>query len=282
MFAYSFALALAAALIDITLGYPARLERAIGAPSRWIASWLGLVRTVVGGWTGRGGVALYLAPILVAAALVAQALPSGPIGFVATAALASAFCGRQRLDLSAREVAAAWERDGPYGALAATEALGAAEAETRLGRASAAAIAARFADEVAATTAFILIGGLVGAAFCRAVVIAGRACREQGDSAPFARAVAGLEAWTIAPAARLGAMWIAIAALGDGGAALKAVAAPATTPTAPAQAAMLAALGPPTRDEGSYIRRALALFRRAAAAEMIALAGLALLAAAGV
>jgi hypothetical protein len=43
---------------------------------------------------------------------------------------------------------------------------------------------------------------------------------------------------------------------------------------------MLAALGEAPRDEPAYVRRALALFRRAAAFEMIALAALALAAAA--
>ncbi len=42
---------------------------------------------------------------------------------------------------------------------------------------------------------------------------------------------------------------------------------------------MLAALGDPPRDDPAYLRRALALFRRAAAAEIVALAALALVAA---
>ena len=120
-----------------------------------------------------------------------QALPSGPFGFAATALLTSTFCGRQSLDARGREVASAWEREGPYEALAAAEALGADEAEPRLARAAAASIAARFADEVAAPTVFILIGGLVGAALCRALTLAGRACREARDDTAFARAVAG-------------------------------------------------------------------------------------------
>ena len=274
-FAYPFALALAAALLDVTVGYPPELARRIGTPSGWMAAWLGVVRGA--GWDGSSGLALYLAPVAVGAALVAGLLPSGPLGFAATALLASAFYGRQSLDARASLVARLWENEGPYEALAAAEALGPDEAEPNLGRAAASAIAARFADEAAAPTVFILIGGLTGAALCCALVVAGRTCRERRDSSDFAHAVAEVERWTLAPAARVGAVFLALAAPLSP-AAFRAVAAPAPRPTAPAETAALAALGEVPRDDPAYLRRALALFRRAAAAELVVLAALALVA----
>jgi adenosylcobinamide-phosphate synthase len=270
--AYRFALALAAALLDATLGYPTGLARRIGSPSGWISAWLAIVKVAADGWSGRGALALYLAPVAVASAAIAVILPDGPIGFAVTALLASTFYGRQSLDARARSLAKAWETEGPYEAFAVAEALGADEADPRLVRAGAAAIAARFADEIAAPTVFILIGGLVGAALCRALVLAGRFCRERRDDSAFGRAVAEAERWTVAPAARAGALFLAL--VSGGRAALSAVAAPATRPTAPAEAVLVAALGPPVRDDAAYVRRALALYRRAAAAEFVALAAL--------
>jgi adenosylcobinamide-phosphate synthase len=277
-FAYPFALALAAALLDVTIGYPAALARSIGTPSRWLSTWFGVVRIAAEGWSGPGALVLYLAPVIIAGAAIAVALPAGPIGFAVTALLASAFCGRQSLDMRARAVAEVWETEGPYESFGAAEALGADEGDPKLVRGAAAAVAARFADEVAVPTLFVLIGGLPGVAACRALTIAGRACRDSRDATAFGRAVATFVGWTIAPAARMGALFLALAAGGRMGA-WRAVGAPATRPTAPAEAALLAALGEPRREDSAYLRRALALYRRAAAAEIAALAALTLLAA---
>jgi len=274
--AYAFALALAAALIDVTLGYPARLARAIGSPTHWLAVWLRVVKAATEGLSGRTTLTLYLAPVVVAATAIMQMVPSGPFGFAAAALLTSTFCGRQSLDARGRDVASAWEDEGPYEALAAAETLGADETEPRLARAAAASIAARFADEVAAPTVFILIGGLAGAALCRALTLAGRSCREAREDTTFAKAVAALEVWTISPAARSGALWLALASFR----AFAAIAGKAPRPTAPAETVMLLSLGEVRRDDPAYVRAALALFRRAAAAEMATLAVLTLASAA--
>jgi len=270
--AYAFALALAAALIDVTVGYPRPLARVIGSPTRWLALWLRVVKAATEGLSGRTTLTLYLAPPAVAGLAIMQLLPSGPFGFAVAALLTSTFCGRQSLDARGRDVASVWEEEGPYEALAAAEALGADETEPRLARAAAASIAARFADEVAAPTLFILIGGLAGAALCRALTLAGRSCREAREDTGFARAVAALEAWTIAPAARAGALWLALASFR----AFAAVAGQAPRPTAPAETVMLTSLGEARRDDPAYVRAALALFRRAAAAELATLAVLTL------
>ena len=255
-----FALALAAAVLDVTLG--------LRGPARGLAAWLRIVRGAAGGPLG---VALYFAPVGVAAAAVAQALPAGALGFAATALLISMLCGRQDIDRRATELARLWEAEGPYGAGAAAEALGAPEGPPA--DAGAAAIAARFADSVAAQTLFIVIGGLVGAALGAALALASRECRDGGD--PFARAVSRLADWSLAPAARLGALLLALAAAPAHGPRLMRLAVGrAARPTAPAEAVMLAALGASPRDAPDHMRRALALYRRAAAVEFGALATL--------
>jgi adenosylcobinamide-phosphate synthase len=271
------ALALAAAILDATIGYPAALARRIGSPITWMANWLAIVEGATERKGGARALALYLAPIVVAAAAISAVLPPGPLGFAVLALLTSTLCGRQALDGRARALALAWDDDGAYEALTVAEALGPSETEVRLTRASAAAIAARFADEVVTPTLFILIGGLMGAAFCRGLGVAGRACRDRRDASAFGRAVARLEAWTIAPAARVAACWLAAAArLSGRGNVFAATLAPAATPTGPAEAAMLAAVGDPQRDDPAYVRLAIGMFRRAAALEFAALAALAL------
>ena len=261
-----FALALAAALLDVTVGYPERLEAAIGAPARWLGAWLRTVEVAAAGWEGRLALVLYLAPVMVAAAALDIGLPNDATGFVVRAVLASTLCARQSLDRRVRAAAQAWEREGPGEAMLAIEALGAREDESRLAPASAAALAARFADEVVGLSVFILLGGLVGAVFFRALAVAARRVRR---GAKLASAVANLEAWTLAPAARLAALWIALAS--GRRAPFAALTARAPWPTGPAEAAMLAALGPARRDEPDYLRAALALYRRAAALELAAL-----------
>ena len=271
------ALALAAAILDATIGYTAALARAIGSPATWMANWLALVEGATERKGGARVLAIYLAPIVIAAAAISVVLPSGPLGFAVAALLASTLCGRQTLDARARALAVTWENDGAFEALEVAEALGPSETEVRLARASAAAIAARFADEVVAPTLFILIGGLTGAAFCRGLSVVGRACRDRRDTSAFGGAVTRLEAWTLAPAARVAAGWIAAAARLTGrGDVFAAALGPAPTPTGPAEAAMLAAIGDPARDDPAYVRLAIGMFRRAAALEFVALAALAL------
>ncbi len=271
------ALALAAAILDATIGYPAALARAIGSPATWMANWLAIVEGATERKGGSRALAIYLAPIVIAAAVVSLVLPSGPLGFAVTALLASTLCGRQSLDKRARALALSWENDGAYEALEVAEALGPSETEVRLTRASAAAIAARFADEVVAPTIFILIGGLTGAAFCRGLGVVGRACRDRRDTSALGRIVGSIEGWTLAPAGRIAACWIAAAAwLARRGNVFDAVMQPTLTPTGPAEAAMLAAIGDPERDDPAYVRLAIGMFRRAAALEFAALAVLAL------
>jgi cobalamin biosynthesis protein CobD/CbiB len=271
------ALALAAAILDATIGYPAALARAIGSPVSWMAKWLAIVEGATERKGGGRALAIYLAPIVIAAAVLSLVLPAGPLGFAATALLASTLCGRQALDTRARALALTWENDGAYEALEVAEALGPSETEMRLTRASAAAIAARFADEVVGPTIFILIGGLTGAAFCRGLGLVSRACRDRRDASPFGRLVARLEGWLFTPVARVAAGWIAAAAwLTRRRDVFDTVWRPASTPTSPAEAAMLAAIGDPQRDDPAYVRLAIGMFRRAAALEFVALAVLAL------
>jgi hypothetical protein len=120
-----------------------------------------------------------------------------------------------------------------------------------------------------APSVFILLGGLVGAAFIRSLIVAGRRAR---PDTKLARAIANGEQWTLGPVARLAALGLAVAS--GRRAPFAAVTAPASRSTQPAEAAMLAALGPARRDEPDYLRAALALYRRAAALELALLVAL--------
>jgi cobalamin biosynthesis protein CobD/CbiB len=272
---HNLALALAAALLDLTMGYPLWFAALFGSAWSWISGWFEIVdgaETPGGPWAA---LAIFLLPVIVAAAALSLVLTTGPFGFGFCALVASAFSSRQSINARARAVARTWENEGPYEALVAAEALGTNEAETRLAPACAGAIAARFADEVAAPTLALALGGLVGLAALRALAVAGRICRERGDDGPFGGSLDTAQAWTLAPAARLGALWLAGAAATFGARVpLWQASLPGATPTEPAETVMLVVLGPPERDAPAYLRRALALYRRAAALEFAALAGL--------
>ena len=275
---HNLALALAAAILDATLGYPAWFALVFGSASTWIAGWLATVEGAEPPGGGAGALLFVLAPVVIGALVLGEILPRNAFGFVVSALVASAMCGRQTLDTRARNVARVWEQEGVYVALVAAEPLGPSEAETRLAPACASAIAARYADEVAAPTLFIALGGLPGVVLIRAIGVVGRICRERHDVGPFGKAVAALERWTLGPAARIGAFWLAAAAATMGSAnGFAAVIQPSARPTAPAEAVMLKVLGETERDEPAYLRRALALFRRAAALEFAALVLLTLL-----
>jgi cobalamin biosynthesis protein CobD/CbiB len=275
---HNFALALAAAILDLTIGYPVWFAALFGSAQTWLSSWLDAVdgaETPGGPWAA---LAFFLAPILVVVAMLTLLLPEGPFGFAVSALAASAFTSRQTIDRRARAVARTWESKGPYEALLAAEELGPNEAETRLAPACAGAVAARFADEVAAPTLALAFGGLVGLVAIRAVGVAGQMCRERHANGAFGESLKALEAWTLSPAARIGALWLALASGGFGRrVALTEACLAGATSTEPAEMVMLVALGAPERDEPAYLRRALALYRRAAALEFTALAGLTLL-----
>ena len=82
------ALALAAAILDVTLSYPEHLEGAVGSPARWLRAWARTLEAAAPRMEGRLILVAYMAPPFALAAALDRLLPEGPLGFAARALLA--------------------------------------------------------------------------------------------------------------------------------------------------------------------------------------------------
>src|SRR5437763_7087273 len=107
------ALALAAAILDVTVGYPVALYNAIGHPVTWMGAWLGWLETRLNvsslGFATRRAAGLlalvaYLAPVALVTIVLAYWLPVGVVGFVVLALLAAPLPAQQSLDQHVRAV----------------------------------------------------------------------------------------------------------------------------------------------------------------------------------
>jgi adenosylcobinamide-phosphate synthase len=319
--AFTAPLALAAALIDISIGYPEALFRRVGHPVVWMGALLGglearlnrpgesfAARRAAGVFT----LIFYLSAVGLVAAILQSLAPPGAFGFVALALVASCLPARQSLDRHVRAVANALERGGlPAGRLAVSKIVGRnpeALDEAGVARAAIESLAENYSDGVVAPLFWLAIGGLVGAALYKAINTADSMIGHRNERYhAFGWAAARLDDVVNLPASRLTALWLVIAAgLGrDASArdAWRAVFKDARKHRSPnagyPEAAMAGALGLKLAGprvygreriedcfmgDGRYaataqdIRRALGLYRRAAAIELLALGGLALLA----
>jgi adenosylcobinamide-phosphate synthase len=319
--AFSSALALAAAILDVTVGYPAALYNAIGHPVTWMGAWLSrleawLNRAALGFEARRaaGVFALlaFLLPVAIATVGVMYLLPAGPIGFVILALLASSLPAQQSLDRHVREVAIGLERGGLAGGRSAVAMIVGrnpmALDEAGVARAALESLAENFSDGVVAPLFWMTLGGLAGGALYKAINTADSMIGHRSERyLAFGAAAARLDDLVNLPASRLAALWlIAAAGLTPGASAdqaWRAVRRDARRHRSPnagwPEAAMAGALGlrlagprvyGETRLEDAFmgdgrtaatardIRRGLALYRRAAAIEIAALALLALIA----
>ena len=120
-FAFSLPLALAAALLDVTVGYPQAVYRAIGHPVTWMGAFVAALESrlnwptlafAVGRASGVFALALYLGAVGVVAGLVSSLAPSGVVGFAALALLASSLPAQQSLDRHVLAVARGLEQGG--------------------------------------------------------------------------------------------------------------------------------------------------------------------------
>ncbi|MGC2787752.1 MAG: cobalamin biosynthesis protein, partial [Roseiarcus sp.] len=104
---FSLPLALAAAVIEALIGYPAPLYRAFGHPVTWMGAWLAwlearLNRVDTGPVARRAAgvlvLLIYLASVGLVAWLATRALlPLGPLGFAALALLAASLPAQRSL-----------------------------------------------------------------------------------------------------------------------------------------------------------------------------------------
>jgi adenosylcobinamide-phosphate synthase len=222
----SVALALVAMLIELALGYPDRLLRALGHPATWIGwliDWLEhlLNRKNAGPRTRRmagiAAVLLLLGIVGTAAFVLERGLLRLPFGLLATGLVASTLVAQRSLHRHVAEVAAALEQRGIASGRAAvahivgrdTEALDTAG----IARAAIESLAENFSDAIVAPIFWMVIGGLPGATLYKAIntadsMIGHRTARY----ADFGWAAARLDDLVNLPASRLSALFLVAAA----------------------------------------------------------------------
>jgi adenosylcobinamide-phosphate synthase len=313
--AYSLSLSLGAAIVDVTLGYPAAVYRAIGHPVTWMGAGLAALETRLNrpalAFEARRGagvlaLGLYLGIAGVAAALLPALAGFGPAGFVLLVIVTSSLPARQSLDSHVRAVALGLERGGLDAGRAAVAMIVGRNTRTLdeagVARAALESLAENFSDGVVAPTLWIALAGLPGGALYKAINTADSMIGHKSDRyLAFGWAAARLDDLVNLPASRLAALWlIAAAAISPDASAREAwrvVRRDASRHRSPnagwPEAAMAGALGVrlagprvygETRVDDAFmgdgraaltaadIRRGLALYRRAAAIEIGALA----------
>jgi len=220
------ALTFIAMLIELCLGYPATLHRAIGHPVTWMGrliAWLdrALNRETATPQARRAAgvvaVLILLAIVGVLAFLVQSALLRLPFGIFAAALVASTLVAQRSLHRHVADVAAALETDGVAAGREAvahivgrdTDKLDAAG----VARAAIESLAENFSDAIVAPVFWMAISGLPGAALYKAIntadsMIGYRTSRHQA----FGWAAARLDDLVNLPASRLSALLLVAAA----------------------------------------------------------------------
>jgi adenosylcobinamide-phosphate synthase len=224
------ALTFLALLIELLVGYPDWLVRAIGHPVTWIGRLIGAMdrswnRDGDDPQTRRAFGVLCLLVLVVVASAVSWALQRGllalPLGIVALAVLASTLLAQRSLAAHVARVADALEREGlAAGRAAVAHIVGrdtAALDEAGVARAAIESLAENFSDGVVAPAVWMAIAGLPGAAVYKAIntadsMIGHRTARHEA----FGWAAARLDDLVNLPPARLSALLlVAAAALED-------------------------------------------------------------------
>jgi adenosylcobinamide-phosphate synthase len=221
----SAALALLAMLIELCIGYPERLTRAIGHPVSWIGGLIArcdrLLNRELAARLRRlmGILALMLVLGIVGAiAFVAQSqLLRLPYGLIAVAVLASTMIAQCSLHRYVANVASALDKDGlDAGRQAVSHIVGrdtAALDRAGVARAAIESLAENFSDAVVAPVFWLLAAGLPGIALYKAINTAdsmiGHRTPRHGD---FGWAAAKLDDLVNLPASRLAALLLVAAA----------------------------------------------------------------------
>jgi adenosylcobinamide-phosphate synthase len=261
----SVALALVAILIELFLGYPERLLRAIGHPSMWIGRliealehWLNreAARPQARRAAGIVAVLLLLGIVGTIAFVLQWGLLRLPFGLLAAGLVASTLIAQRSLHRHVAEVATALERSGvTSGRTAVAHIVGRDTAgldTAGIARAAIESLAENFSDAIVAPVLWMVIGGLPGAALYKAIntadsMIGYRTPRH----ADFGWAAARLDDLVNLPASRLSALLLVAAAAlnadGSAAAAWRAVRRDAARHRSPnagyPEAAMAGALG---------------------------------------
>jgi adenosylcobinamide-phosphate synthase len=221
----SAALALLAMLIELCVGYPEPLTRALGHPVIWIGGLIKqcdrlLNREIAPRLRRLMGVLaiVVLLSVIGTIAFVAQSqLLRLPYGFIALAVLASTMIAQRSLHRYVANVASAIDHDGlDAGRAAVSHIVGRDTAE--LGRADVAraaieSLAENFSDAVVAPVFWLLIAGLPGIALYKAINTADSMIGHRTPRhADFGWAAARLDDLVNLPASRLAALLLIVAA----------------------------------------------------------------------
>jgi adenosylcobinamide-phosphate synthase len=231
----SVALALLAMLIELCLGYPRRLMRAIGHPVTWIGGLIGVLDRALnrpepgrGRFAGMVAILLVLVIVGTIAFVVERALFLLPFGIVAIAFVASTLIAQRSLYRHVADVADALDTGDIAASRAAVSHIvgrdtGALD-QAGVARAAIESLAENFSDAVVAPVLWLAIAGLPGAALYKAIntadsMIGHRTARYEA----FGWAAAKLDDLVNLPASRLAALLlIAAAALRNDGSAVEA------------------------------------------------------------
>jgi adenosylcobinamide-phosphate synthase len=218
-------LTLLALLIELLVGYPERLSRAIGHP----VTWMGRLITVLENRFNRGDDAearrrwgaVALLVLLVVVGVVSFFIEVGllllPFGLIALALVASTLLAQRSLFVHVASVADALEEGGlPAGREAVAHIVGRDTAdldEAGVARAAIESLAENFSDGVVAPTFWMVLAGLPGAALYKSINTADSMIGHRSDRyRDFGRTAAQLDDLVNLPASRLAAFLIVAAA----------------------------------------------------------------------
>ena len=213
-------------LIELAIGYPERLTRAIGHPVIWMGGLIeGSDRVLNRQWAPRlrrlmGVLALAaLLGLVGAAAFVVQSqLLRLPYGVVAVALLASTMIAQRSLHRYVANVASALDRNGlPAGRSAVSHIVGRDTAgldRAGIARAAIESLAENFSDAVVAPVFWLVVAGLPGIALYKAINTADSMIGHRTPRhADFGWAAARLDDLVNLPASRLAALLLIAASV---------------------------------------------------------------------
>jgi adenosylcobinamide-phosphate synthase len=222
----SLPLALAAAVLEATIGYPAPLYLTIGHPVTWMGRWLAWLEAsrnhaeasfAARRAAGILALCLYLAPVaIVAWAANRLCVSAGALGFAALALLAASFPAQRSLATHVSAVADGLDMGLAEGRRAVAKIVGRNPdvlGEAGVARAAIESLAENFSDGVVAPILWIALGGLVGGALYKAINTADSMIGHKDERhRAFGWAAARLDDLVNLPASRLAALWFVLAA----------------------------------------------------------------------
>jgi adenosylcobinamide-phosphate synthase len=223
----SLPLALAADVLEATIGYPAPLYLVIGHPVTWMGRWLAVLeerlnradaRFAARRAAGVVALGLYLAPVaLVAWAATRLCVSGGAPGFAALALLAASLPAQRSLAVHVGAVAEGLDAGLDEGRVAVAKIVGRNPNvldEAGVARAAIESLAENFSDGVVAPILWIAVGGLVGGALYKAINTADSMIGHKSERyEAFGWAAARLDDLINLPASRLSALWFILAAV---------------------------------------------------------------------